>query len=346
MYTFKRFFILFLLALPGLACSDGEQDYYIEQSHSEILNGVSYVGSRNEVGIEAFTPLQTIHSQWVALIPFGFIGADSPQLFFDIEWQWWGEKTEGILQNTKDARTAGQKIMLKPQVWIRDGAFTGDLNMQTEAEWLILEDSYSAYILHFAAVAEDINAELFCIGTEFRNFVLKRPAFWTQLISDVRKVYTGNLTYAANWDSYQQVPFWDKMEFIGVDAYFPLSAGKTPEVNTLKTSWDPIKAELKKFSVKNNKNILFTEYGYASRDFSTEKPWDSWRGKPVNLQAQANAYQAIFETFWSEEWFSGGFLWKWYSYNESAGGLEHAGYTPQNKPAQEIIKSQYKLYAE
>jgi hypothetical protein len=61
----------------------------------------------------------------------------------------------------------------------------------------------------------------------------------------------------------------------------------------------------------------------------------------VNLDAQKIAYEAIYEKFWSEEWFAGGFLWKWYDYHESAGGMNNKNYTPQNKPAEDAIRSAY-----
>ena len=63
----------------------------------------------------------------------------------------------------------------------------------------------------------------------------------------------------------------------------------------------------------------------------------------VNLQAQTNATKALFKTFWNEDWFAGGFIWKWYHNHENAGGENNSRFTPQNKPVEAIIKEQYKL---
>jgi hypothetical protein len=49
--------------------------------------------------------------------------------------------------------------------------------------------------------------ELFCFGTELGNAIAKRPQYWSQLIVKIRKIYTGKLTYAANWDDFDKVPF-------------------------------------------------------------------------------------------------------------------------------------------
>ena len=64
----------------------------------------------------------------------------------------------------------------------------------------------------------------------------------------------------------------------------------------------------------------------------------------VNLEAQSNTMQVLFEEFWNEDWFAGGFLWKWFHDNNGAGGEADNQFTPQNKPAEGIIKSQYSKY--
>ena len=64
----------------------------------------------------------------------------------------------------------------------------------------------------------------------------------------------------------------------------------------------------------------------------------------VNLAAQVNAKKAIFSEFWTEDWFAGGYVWKWFIHHEKAGGDEDNRFTPQNKPAQQVITEFYKTY--
>jgi hypothetical protein len=63
----------------------------------------------------------------------------------------------------------------------------------------------------------------------------------------------------------------------------------------------------------------------------------------VNLEAQTNTTQALFETFWKEDWFAGGFIWKWFHNHSDVGGLDNFMFTPQNKPIEALIRKQYSL---
>lgn len=116
--------------------------------------------------------------------------------------------------------------MLKPQIWIPKGGFTGNIKMKSEKEWITFESNYEKFILFFAKHAQTTNCELFCIGTEMNSFVIARPKYWSDLILKIRKIYTGKITYAENWDTYATVPFIPSLDYIGIDAYFPLDTEK------------------------------------------------------------------------------------------------------------------------
>ena len=140
------------------------------------------------------------------------------------------------------------------------------------------------------------------------------------------------------------VSFWDQLDYIGVDAYFPVSDSKTPTIEECLKGWAKHKETLKTFSEKYNKPILFTEFGYRSIDYSGKAPWTVDRVESkVNLDAQVNTTKALFKTFWNEDWFAGGFVWKWFINHDKVGGLENNRFTPQNKPAETVIKEHYKV---
>ncbi len=311
---------------------------------AQKVNGISFVANKDRVTQEHIDKVLSIHANHAAVMPFGFVGSlDSPQIVFNTDRQWYGETTEGGRQYIEMLRKNGISVLLKPQIWIRRGEFTGTLKMETEEDWKALEASYERFILMYAQLAQETNSEIFCIGTELEQFVKHRPEFWVRLISKIKNIYTGKLTYAANWDEYTRTPFWEELDYIGVDAYFPLSEEKSPSLDQLKVGWQKWKPVLQSFSKEKARPILFTEFGYRSMDYTAKKPWLVDRNdEQVNLEAQANATQAIFDEFWKEDWFAGGYIWKWFIWHDKVGGEKDNRFTPQNKPAEETLKAWYK----
>ncbi len=309
---------------------------------SEKIDGVNFVSPRQDFPGHWMDSIHQINADWVSIVPYAFSRGHVPEVTFDHDRQWWGERSEGTVALIRKAQAAGFKTMIKPHVWVRGDGWPGDYDLETEEEWLAWEDSYSSYILTNARIADSLNVDMLCIGTEYRQAVKKRPAFWSQLIKDCRSIYKGKLTYAANWDNYENVTFWGELDYIGVDAYFPVCDLQTPEISTLKAGWKPVKADMKALSEKHQRPIIFTEYGYRSADYSAAGHWElDQKELTLNLEGQAICYQALYEEFWTEDWMAGGFLWKWHPDPVSSGGDANTRYTPQNKPALSVIKKWY-----
>ncbi len=276
----------------------------------------------------------------MSIVPFAYGESSTGNLTVQTNWQWWGESIDGSRELAKMAKSEGLKVMLKPQVWFDRGTYTGDVKLDSEEKWIRFEKGYEEYILAHALNAEELNLEIMCIGTELKEFVLNRPEFWEQLISKVKSIYHGQITYAGNWDSYKLMPFWNRLDYIGVDAYFPVSDSKTPTISEIKKGWKNPTQELKEISELHNKKIMFCEFGYRSISNCGKEPWVSSRGGELNFEAQKNCYEGTFQSVWKEPFMAGGFLWKWYPDHEKAGGNSCKRFTPQNKPC-ELTISKY-----
>lgn len=313
-------------------------------SQNNKINGVSFVAARDSITKQHISPVINVNSNFVALMPYGFVRElSSPTIIHNTERQWFGETENGLLQYAKEFKKAKIGIMVKPHIWIWKGEFTGNMKMSSEENWQKLEKSYTSFILTYAKAAEKIGAAVFCIGTELEQFVLNRPQFWKKLIANIKEVYKGKLTYAANWDEFKRVTFWGELDYIGIDAYFPLSDKEKPTVIDLEKGWQKHKTEIIRLQQKYQKKIIFTEFGYRSVNYTAKEPWNSGRIEGnINLQAQSNGLQAIYNQFWDEEWFAGGFVWKWFHKHEKVGGDSNNRFTPQNKPAQKLLKELYK----
>ncbi|MEC3906813.1 glycoside hydrolase [Tamlana sp. 2201CG12-4] len=329
----KSRLLIFLLILSIQSC----------KTQTSKINGVSFVASRDQINETHIEPLVALNANYAAVMPFGFIrDLAHPNIVYNTNRQWFGETREGAKQYMGRLREKRIKIMLKPQIWVWRGEFTGFIEMKNEEDWRVLEESYSKFILDYAELAQEQNVAVFCIGTELEKFIHNRPQYWELLINEIKKVYKGKLTYAANWDEFKRTPFWNTLDYIGVDAYFPVSERKTPTILECLEGWKMHKKVISDLSKEYNKPVLFTEFGYRSVDYTGKEPWKSDKSiDQVNMEAQTNALQALFETFWTEDWFAGGFIWKWFHDHERAGGVNNNRFTPQNKPAEVIIKAQY-----
>ncbi len=325
--------LLFFLLWALISCC------YAQRKNTKI-NGANLVAPPSS-DITNWTPLSNINTKWVSIIPYAFIKKETSKVIFDTEFQWWGERSIGVEKTIEKAKKNGFKIMMKPHIWVAGEGWAGDYTLATEKQWLEWETSYTNYILHFCRIANKHNVELFCIGTELRKVIKNRPLYWDKLIKKIRTIYSGKLTYAANWDNYQNVTFWNDLDFIGIDSYFALSQKKDPTVKELVLAWKPIKEQLKEFSKCNAAPILFTEFGYPSTTYCTLTPWKEDYKFNENQQTQSDAYEALFLTFWEENWFSGGFFWKWHLNNNTKRNFKKS-YTPDSKKASETISKWYK----
>ena len=308
------------------------------------INGVSFVASNRVIQQKFIDPVMKVNANWVTLMPFAFVKTiNDTQILFDDNRQWWGERKIGIEKSAELFKANNFKIMLKPQIWIPNG-FTGNIKMDSEKDWLIFEKNYEKFILDYAKIAASTNCEILCIGTELNDFVTNRTSFWNQLIKKIRNVYSGKITYAENWDTFEKVPFLSEIDFIGIDAYFPLTNEKTPTLKSLAKAWIPVKSRIEKLSKKFDKKVIFTEYGYQSKDFTANEPWDHSKKQNVNLLAQQNSLAILLATFWNEPWFEGGFLWKWYDNHNQVGGKFDRDYTIQNKSMELLLGNFYRKY--
>jgi hypothetical protein len=327
--------ILGLLILSNCAC--------YSQVPSKKINGISLVASREKTTQEHIEPLKEINANAIAVMPFGFLkDLESPELKFNDPKQWYGERLEGAREAIQLLHKNNFEVMLKPQVWVWKGEFTGDIKMKSEEDWKKLEQNYRDFILLYAGLAAEEKVEIYCVGTELYQFINSRETFWRELIAEVRTIYKGKLTYAENWDKIEKTDIWEELDFIGVDAYFPIHEDRAPTVDQLKSGWDPHKKLLNNLSDSYGKKVLFTEYGYRNTDYAAKEPWDSSRqDKVLNNELQVNALDALYQQFWMENWFAGGFLWKWHQEHQQSGGSKDDQFTPQNKPAEQLVKDVY-----
>ncbi len=314
-----------------------------EVNHKTRINGVNLVSAVYESDPGNIQSVENINANWVSLCPWAFMTPGDPNIYYNTVDNFWGDRPENMKLIIQEAKNRNLKVLLKPHVWVNGHGWPGDYDLN-ETGWYFWEKNYASFVLDLAKFAEENEVEMYCIGVEFKTAIQKRKDFWPELIDRVREVYSGELIYAANWDNFRNINFWDKLDYIGIDAYFPLLNEKIPDKEKLKKKWNNQIPGIEKCYSKYQKQVILTEYGYRSTNKTAWRQWEIENTSTdvgVNLEAQVNAYEALYESIWDKEWLAGGFIWKWFTDNDLAGGHQHSGYTPQNKPVEKTIKKWY-----
>ncbi|MNB87854.1 hypothetical protein D3C75_348590 [compost metagenome] len=236
-----------------------------------------------------------------------------------------------VLWAIRKAKTLGLKVCLKPIVNCADGTWRAHINffdkdVPCEPKWSDWFRSYTAFILHYARIAEETGCEMFCIGCEMVQ-TDRREAEWRTLIAEVRKVYTGVITY--NCDKYQEanVTWWDALDVISSSGYYP------------ETDWEAQLDRIEPVVQAHGKPFFFMEAGCPSRSGSAAIPNDwSLPGGP-DQEEQSRFYQAMFSACHKRSWVQGFMLWDWpaelYPLEEAAANDDYCMY---GKAAAPVIK--------
>jgi|Deesub1362B_J571_1020462.scaffolds.fasta_scaffold00303_3 hypothetical protein len=287
---------------------------------------------------ESLADLKAIGAEWIAIVVTCYQESlDSPVIRCLEETR--TPALDEVRELIRAAKSLRFKVLLKPHLDIDDGTWRRFIDFGADEEaWKDWFVAYGAFLLRYAVLAQEEKVEMFCIGVELGGTV-KRAREWRKVIRAVRATYSGPLIYAASWDGeIWDVPFWQELDYIGIDAYYPLSGKFAPTLEELVAAWKGPLRSIECLARRVEKPVIFTEIGYRSLDGALREPWN-WPspGEP-DPEEQALGYRAFFEAVWGKyPWFAGAFFWHW-EVDPAAGGPGDTGYTPQHKPAEEILR--------
>ena len=240
----------------------------------------------------------------------------------------------------------GLRVMLSLYVDPRSGEWRANINPSDRNGWY---SNYGNLLKKYAQIASQQGVEQYSLGAELvrmsSGYVNSdNTQRWNTMIVGVRALYGGTLTYSANRDqsdpTYSEatnIGFWDKLDYLGLSAYYELPGDGS--VASLKNDWQNMNDyDVSQLAQKFHKPIIFTEVGYRSVTGAHNAPWDSYSGNVYDAQEQVNDYTALFSYWNNYTTVQGMYLW-WWSPSASYGGYGNTDYTPQNKPAQDVLKN-------
>lgn len=241
--------------------------------------------------------------------------------------------------------TLGLKVCMKPMINCADGVWRANINFPPREwgdrdywkEWF---SCYTAFLCHYAEIAEETGCEMFCVGCEMLG-TEKRTEEWRRAIEAVRAVYHGPLVYNTNHGKEAGVPWWDAMDFIGTSAYFRVAQEPGATAEQMQAAWEQHKKNLAQVSADNGgKQVIFMEIGCRSARGCAMMPYDfSHREFPYDEDEQANFFESCFRSMWNEPWFAGWFWWDWGTFLPSR--KPNMGFAICDKKAEDVVKAWY-----
>ncbi len=281
---------------------------------------------------KAMLELRDIGINWIAIHPYARISEDGHV----------GMRKNRNLYHITTPLQWGKELklnfMLKPHLayWGTKFKWRGNINFDSPKAWQTFFKDYSEWILAMAGIAEQNGAKILCIGTELTHSLTYEKE-WQDLIAAIRKIYRGNLTYAANWNNYQQVPFWDDLDYIGIQAYFPLTDSDSPTEDEIRDGWNKVYKKLIPYADTMNKKIIFTEIGYTASTIAAKEPWAYQRSDDNrSRQLQESCLKIALQEVREQNKISGLFLWKWFP--ETQPFAHYEDFNLQRQEVKELIK--------
>ncbi len=303
----------------------------------QIFNG--YASTEATVSMNYLA--KNLHCNTVAVIPYsGYQDVNKPS-WLEFSDGAGAENDESIVHSLWSAQQAGMQTMLKPQVWPWN-SWTGEIAMQSEEDWAIFFDRYFRWIRHYAIMGEMYGADVLCVGVEFSKATLQRPDDWRRMIQRLRPIFSGKITYAANWgDEFEQCKFWDAVDYIGINCYYPLTKKDKPSQKDLDRGFSEILDKVEIAAKTAQKEVLFTEIGFRSVERTWQNPHAEADDRASDFKSQEMCYKSMIQGLSARPWCKGVYLWKWPAYMDDA-KYDLRGFTPLGRPSEKLVEEWFR----
>lgn len=323
----------------------------------ELIKGMTLIRSSSQypynspVAESALTQMVSqTHPNLVVILPVWWMSdTGTTRIFWRAESSPSDKEIEHIVNY---AHRLGLKVFLKPE--LRCVSKTAiRFHDPPDTFWFT---AYRRFILHYARLANKTGCELFALGTDLDRTADEPWEIdqWQKTIKLTKRLFRSRtraplLTYAAGWRTWRNIPFWDQLDYIGINAFFPLESKKPPlpfpefrpgGVDYLAWFWkSKYLPEIEDFlnSLNQPRPVLFTGIGYRSVSRTYEEPENDTLHGDYDPGAQRNCYIAAYHALGGKPWFAGWCFQGWET-DTSAGGVNHTGYTPRGKIAAEVAR--------
>lgn len=160
-----------------------------------------------------------------------------------------------------------ESVIDERHLWVRGDSSYSSLQQHLEDR----RDTWRSWAVQMSA---DLNLDSMKLRAGYLD------SQWKQVAKTIRQSFKGDVSYAANFDNYQHVGFWDELDVMGINAYFTLRDYLNDSISIdsqLVGNWRRHLEGIDTFRLKVNPQmpVVFTELGYTNLKNSTVHPWAS-----------------------------------------------------------------------
>ncbi len=306
----------------------------VNYAHEGYRTYDGYLSQRSE---ESLARLAELGANAVAVLPYAFMSDPGTPEPLTPPTRAGSETDEAVIQAVLAADRQGFTVLLKPHIWLRR-SWPGEIEMRNGRDWDRFFSHYERWILHYAILAEIHQVPVLSIGTELTSATLRQEERWERLARKVRGIYSGALVYAANWgEEFESLTFWEVFDYLGIDAYYPLSDDPDASDQELRQGADAMLDRIASVQRRYGKPVLFTEIGFASARGAWVRPWEGNRISEASGVDQLRSYRAVISAMEGRRWIGGVFWWEWPS-DLGRAIRDPRGFMPTGKPAETLLK--------
>jgi hypothetical protein len=289
---------------------------------------------------ELLDELVRLGANAVAITPFGRLWSLSSTVI-DLDFELPYEVNRlAIRALIRQAHARGLRVIIVPHLWVETGGWRGEIDHASEEGWLAYQAAYRAFVLEWAENAELDGADALSIGVECKSWSGRFGAYWADLIGSIRERFHGSLTYSSNWDEVEDVLFWDQLDWIGINAFYPLADKDDAPYAEYESRAREVMKKLGALSALHQMPVVLMEIGYTTRANAAVQPWlwpDDMTNVVIDEHEQARALYAIGRAAADEPSVLGFFVWRYYANLDDVSQEAIWGFSPHGKLAEPVL---------
>jgi len=284
----------------------------------------------------ALDDIRALGADWVLLPVFGYVdSAGAPGV--DTDWERGYSMAAYRKRVAEVVRAADERdlaVVLVPYLLLRVGQehqWRGNLEPPDWPAWF---RSYRGFLEHWISLADAEGVALLAVGAELASSEAQETE-WRSLIAFVRSRYHGPLFYSCNWDHYEETPFLDALDLVGISGYFSPEYDEPTDDRVLDAMWVEVRRAVLTWQERVDRPFFFTEVGCPSIEGAARHPWNylaEGRADPIE---QARALASFCRAWHDRPEPAGVFYWNWSPFR---GGPSDRSYSFRRKPAADIVR--------